>query len=93
MTMWTLPYSAPQKIGIIFYGILVGICMVPLAGLAGLILGGVVGTVQTLLGVHGGGAWTLIGFSEMGLYLGIPAGVFVCWRVCRSRLREPNAES
>jgi hypothetical protein len=51
--------------------------MAPLAGLAGLILGVVVGTVQTLLGVHGGGAWTLIGFSEMGLYLGIPAG-----RIC-----------
>ena len=90
--MWTLSYSTPQKAGVILYGLLIGLCMVPLAGIAGLVLGIIVGAIQRLLGVHGEGAWTLIAFSVMGLYLGIPVGAFVFWRVCRSRLREPKPE-
>jgi uncharacterized protein YneF (UPF0154 family) len=92
VTMWTQPYTTAQKAGIIFYGILVGLLMVPLAMLGGLILGIFLGAVQTLFGNHGEGAWAVIGGVMFGFYIGIPLGVYVCWRTCRSRLRQPRAE-
>lgn len=89
--MWTLPCSAPQKISVILYGAAVGLLMIPLACLCGLVLGVLAGTIQTLLRVHGEGAWTMIAGVELGFYLGIPLGIYVCWRICRSRLREPKS--
>jgi hypothetical protein len=89
--MWTLPYSTPQKAGVILYGLLIGALMVPLTAGAVLLLG------MVLLFVHAasrhGGAFFLAQLLFYGFYLGIPVGVFVCWRVCRSRLREAKPEN
>ena len=40
-----------------------------------------------------GGAFFLAECLLWGTYLGILVGAYVCWRICRSRLREPKAET
>ena len=91
--MWTLPYSAPQKAGVILYGLLVGALMAPITALGCLLLGVCVGTFQHFIGIGGEGGWILVGSFFYGFYLGIPVGLVVCWRVCRSRLREAKPEA
>jgi hypothetical protein len=87
--MWTLPYSVPQKAGVILYGVVIGTLMVPITAFACLLLGICVGTIERYLGIsHGEGAWILVGSLLYGFYLGIPVGLVVCWKVCRLRLRE-----
>jgi hypothetical protein len=93
--MWTLPYSPPQKAGVILYGLLVGALMIPITALGCVLLGVVVVLLVGLFGGTGRDAWGaffLAGCSIYGLYLGIPIGVLVCWKVCRSRLREVKPE-
>jgi hypothetical protein len=85
--MWTLPYSAPQKAGVILYGLLIGVLMVPITVL-GCVLLGVVVILFTGPNRDAGGAFFLAASAIYGCFLGIPVGLFVCWRVCRSRLRE-----
>jgi len=90
--MWTLPYSPAQKVGVIIYGVMVGVLMVPLTALACLLVGFCVGAVEHYAGTHGEGAWVLVGSLWLGLYLGIPVGLLVGWKVARSRLREAKSE-
>lgn len=90
--MWTLPCSKPEKAGIILYGLVVGASMVPLTALGRLLIGVCVGAIEHLLGVHGAGAWLLVGSLLYGFYLGIPVGLAVAYKVCRSRLREIKSE-
>jgi tetrahydromethanopterin S-methyltransferase subunit B len=90
--MWTLPYSAPQKAGVILYGIVIGALMVPLTALACLLLGFCVATIEYCLGFSIEGSWALLGSLFYGFWLGIPVGIVVCWRFCRSRLREVKSE-
>jgi hypothetical protein len=40
--MWTLPYSTPQKAGVILFGLLVGVLMVPITALVCVLLGVIV---------------------------------------------------
>jgi hypothetical protein len=89
--MWTLPYSTPQKAGVILYGLLIGVLMVPLTAVACLLLGAVL-LLFVPTNRDAGGAFFLAECSIWGLYLGIPVGAYVCWRVYRSRLREARPE-
>ena len=92
LIMWTLPYSFPQKVGVIIYGVMVGVLMVPLTGFGCLLLGFCVGVVEHYAGARGEGAWILVGSLWLGFYLGIPVGLLVGWKVTRSRLREAKPE-
>jgi hypothetical protein len=89
--MWTFPYSAPQKAGVILYGLLVGVLVVPITAL-GCVLLGVVVILFTGPNRDAGGAFFLAASAIYGFYLGIPVGLFVCWRVCRSRLPDAKPE-
>ncbi len=89
--MWTLPYSGPQKAGVILYGLLVGLLTMPLTALGCLLLGVVV-VLITGPNKDAGGAFLLATCLLYGFYLGIPVGLFVCWKVCRSRLREAKPD-
>jgi hypothetical protein len=90
--MWTLPYSVPQKAGVILHGLLVGVLMMPITALGCVLLGAVV-VLFVGPGQDAWGGFFVAACLLYGLYLGIPVGLFVCWKVCRSRLREPKAES
>ena len=90
--MWVLRYSAPQKAGVILYGLLIGVLMLPLTAFVCLVLGICIVIVEHSIGIHAGGGWILVGCVWYGLYLGVPVGLIVCWKICRSRLCEatPN---
>jgi hypothetical protein len=90
--MWTLPYSTPQKAGVILFGLVVGALMVPITAL-GCVLLGVVVVLLVGPGRDAWGGFFVAACLLYGFYLGIPVGIVVCWRVCRSRLRERKAES
>ena len=90
--MWTLPYSGPQKAGVIAFGVLVGALTVPITGI-GCSLLGVVVVLFVGPGRDAWGAFFVAGCLLYGCWLGIPVDLVVCWRVCRSRLREPKTES
>lgn len=93
--MWTLPYSTPQKAGVILYGLLIGVLMVPVTAIGCFLLGAVLLLVMHLMHFadrDAGGAFLLAECSLYGLYIGIPVGLIVCWKMCRSRLREPKPE-
>jgi hypothetical protein len=89
--MWILPLSTPQKIGVIFYGLAVGVCTT--FGIsAGLFI---VGLTVSLFAQHTGfphlgeyQPWLAIAGLEYGFFLGIPVGVVVAWRITRSRLSD-----
>jgi hypothetical protein len=89
--MWTLPYSTPQKAGVILFGFLVGALMVPVTAVGCALLGIVI--VLFVGPGRAGGGFFVAACLLYGFYLGIPVGLVVCWRVCRSRLREQRAES
>jgi hypothetical protein len=90
--MWTLPYSTPQKAGVILFGLVVGALMVPITAL-GCVLLGVVVVLLVGPGKDAWGGFFVTACLLYGFYLGIPVGIVVCWRVCRTRLRERKAES
>jgi hypothetical protein len=92
LTIWTLPYSTPQKTGVILFGLLVGALMVPITAL-GCALLGVIVVLFVGPGKDAWGGFFVAGCLLYGFYLGIPVGLVVCWKVCRSRLREPKAEN
>ncbi len=75
--MWTLPYSLPQKAGVVLYGLVVGACVVPITALGCLLLGFCVGAFEHFAGIHGEGAWVLVASFYYGLYLGVPVGLVV----------------
>jgi hypothetical protein len=86
----TLPYNTPQKIGIIFYGLIIGAGAALLTSLGF----GLVGLLLSLMGnagwIHLGEyqPWMPIIGIEYGVVPAIVIGVVVCWKVCRSRLRS-----
>ena len=89
--MWMLPLSTPQKIGVIFYGLVVGVGTT--FGIsAGLFL---MGLTVSLFAQYTGfphlgeyQPWLAIAGLEYGFFLGIPVGAVVAWRVARSRLSD-----
>lgn len=92
--MWILPLSTPQKIGIILYGLVIGVGTTLMAS-AGLLL---LGLALSLLSQYTGWPplgeyrpWLPIAGLEYGFLLGIPLGAFVWWRVSKSRLTDPKA--
>lgn len=92
--MWILPLSTPQKIGVIFYGLIVGVgtTLVTSAGL--FLLGLAVSLFAEYTGwLHLGEyqPWLPIAGLEYGFFLGIPVGAVVAWRVAKSRLTAPQA--
>ena len=89
--MWTLPQSAPQKVGIVVYGLAVGACTA-LGTSAALLLFGI---AISLFAQHTGWIhlgeyqpWLPIMGMEYGLFLGIVLGAFVCWKVWRTRFNR-----
>jgi hypothetical protein len=90
-----LPYSTPEKIGIILYGLIVGAGVALLTSLG-------LGLVGLLLSLMGNAGWIHLGEYqpwmpiigvEYGLLPGIIIGVIVSWKFCWSRLRTPIDEA
>jgi hypothetical protein len=90
--MYITPLSVPQKAGVIFYGLTIGVCAVVATEVALVVLAFVVLEVLHLAGNNGGGGWFVVGIAFDGFYVGIVVGAIVCWRVCRSRLRRVPTE-
>lgn len=91
--MWTLTYSIPQKAGIILYGLVVGIGAVLATDLLCFVLATGIFFIVSLIGGRGeGGAFFLAASLIYGFYVGVPVGLVVWWKVCRSRLREVSPE-
>ncbi len=92
--MWTLSYTTPQKIGVVLYGLAAGVgaTVLPSAALF------LVGLAFSLMGnagwIHLGEyqPWLPLAGLEYGFFLGIIIGAVVCWKVCRSRLRNSLSE-
>jgi hypothetical protein len=85
-----LSYSTPQKIGIIFYGLIVGVGTALLTCLG-------LGLVGLLLSLMGSAGWIHLGEYQpwmpiigvgYGLLPSIIIGAVVYWKVCRLRLRS-----
>jgi len=93
--MYIMPLSVPQKAGVIFYGLAIGVCAVVATMVAAVILGSLVAVllaVAHLAGNDGGGGFFVAEAAFYGFYAGIVVGAIVCWRVCRSRLRKVPAQ-
>jgi hypothetical protein len=87
--MYIMPLSVPQKVGVIFYGLAIGVCAVMATTVAAVILGFLVAVLLAaahLAGNDGGGGFFVIEAAFCGFYAGIVVGAIVCWKVCRSRL-------
>jgi hypothetical protein len=84
--MWTLPLSTPQKIGVIFYGLVIGVCTALVTSVALCLLGLAISLFAQYLGESQ--PWLPIAGLEYGFFLGIVLGVIVGWKVCASRLRN-----
>jgi hypothetical protein len=87
--MWTLPQSALQKIGVVFYGLAVGVGTALCTSATFLVLGVTISlTAQSTGWIHLGEyqPWLPIIGLEYGFFLGLVIGAFVCWKVWRTRL-------
>lgn len=87
--MWTLQPSVPQKIGIVIYGLVAGLCTAVGTSAVLLVLGIAVSLFAQSTGwIHLGEyqPWLPMIGLEYGFFLGIVLGAIVCWRVWRSRL-------
>jgi hypothetical protein len=91
LAMWTLSLSTPQKAGVVLYGVLIGALMIPATAIGCALLGAVV-LLFVPTNRDAGGAFFLAECLLWGLYLGVPVGAYVCWKICRSRLREAQPE-
>jgi Flp pilus assembly pilin Flp len=92
--MYQVPLSTPQRVGVVIYGLLVGVGTAAIVSAASFL----VGLAFTLAGIRG---WIhlgeyqpwlpLIGI-EYGFLLGLIPGAIVCWKTWRSRLggRRPT---
>jgi len=88
--MWTLHPSTPQKIGVIVYGLAVGVGMVLATSAALLLVGLAISLFAQSTGLlHLGeyGPWLPVIGAYFGFYLGIVVGAIACWKAIRSRLR------
>jgi len=93
--MYIMPLSVPQKVGVVFYGLAIGVCALMATTVASVILAFLVSaflTVAHLAGKDGGAAFLVLQAAFYGFYAGIVVGMIVCWRVCRSRLRRVPTE-
>jgi hypothetical protein len=77
---------------VILFGLLVGALIVPITAL-GCALLRIVIVLFVGPGRDAWGGFFVAACLLYGFYLGIPVGLVVCWRVCRSRLREQRTES
>jgi len=87
--MYIMPLSVPQKVGVIFYGLAIGVCAVMATTVTAVILGFLVAVLLAaahLAGNDGGAGFFVIEAAFCGFYTGIVVGAIVCWKVCRSRL-------
>jgi len=95
LVMYIMPLSVPQKVGVILYGLAIGVCALMATAVAFVILALLFVaflTVAHLSGNDGGGAFLVAQAAIYGFFAGIVVGMIVCWRVCRSRLgRVPTA--
>jgi hypothetical protein len=88
--MWTLAPSTPQKVGIIVYGLMAGVCTALVTSAASLLLGIAISLFAQSTGwIHLGEyqPWLPIIGLEYGFLFGIILGVIVCWKAIKSRLR------
>jgi hypothetical protein len=87
--MWTLPQSPLQKkIGVVWYGLAVGVGTALCTSATLLLLGLTVSFIAQLTGwIHLGEyqAWQPVLGLEYGFFLGLVIGAFVCWKVWRTR--------
>ena len=87
-------HTTPQKIGVVLYGLAAAVGATVLTS-AALFL---VGLAFSLMGnagwIHLGEyqPWLPLAGLEYGFFLGIIIGAVVCWKVCRSRLRNSLSE-
>jgi hypothetical protein len=87
--MWTLSPSVPQKIGIVIYGLAVGLCTALGTSAVLLLLGIAISLFAQSTGwIHLGEyqPWLPMIGLEYGFFLGVILGAFVCWRVWLSHL-------
>ena len=87
--MWTSPQSTLQKIGIVIYGLAVGVGTALGTSAAFLVLGTAISLFAQSTGwIHLGEyqPWLPIIGMEYGFFLGLAIGAFVCWKVWRTRL-------
>jgi membrane associated rhomboid family serine protease len=93
--MYIMPLSVPQKAGVIFYGLAIGVCAVVASMVAAVILGFLVVAlfaVAHLAGNDGGGGFFVAEAAIYGFYVGTVVGAIVCWKVCKSRLRKVQTQ-
>lgn len=93
--MYIMPLSVPQRVGVVFYGLAMGVLALTATTVASVILGFLMAALLTLAhlaGNDGGGGFFVLQAAFYGLYAGIVVGMIVCWRVCRSRLRRLPTE-
>jgi hypothetical protein len=86
--MWTLPQSPLQKIGVVFYGLAIGVGTALCTSATFLVLGVTISLIaQSTVWIHLGEyqPWLPIIGLEYGFFLGLVIGAFVCWRVWRTR--------
>jgi len=74
------------------YGLVLGLCSIPLTAIAGLLLGILLAVIEYLAGVRAEGSWVGLAGLICGFYVGIPVGLIVWYKVCRSRLRDARTE-
>ncbi len=88
--MWTLPLSAPQKIGIILSGLAVAACVpVGTSAAFGLLRIGITEFAQSTGRIHLGEyqPWLPIIGLEQGFLLGVVLGAIISRKVIKARLR------
>jgi len=83
----TLPVSTPQKIGIIVYGLVAGVCTVLITSAALGLLGLMVALFASYTQWIPSQPWLPLIGLEQGFLLGIVLGAIVCWKVIRPSLR------
>jgi len=95
LVVYIMPLTVPQKVGVVFYGLAIGVCALVATTVAAVILSFLVCvflTVAHLASNDGGAAFLILQAAIYGFYAGIVVGMIVCWRVCRSRLRGVPTE-
>jgi hypothetical protein len=93
--MYIMPLSVPQKVGVIFYGVAIGVCALIATMLAFVLLAfqaSVFLIISHLAGNDGGTAFLILQAAIYGFYAGIVVGMIACWHVWRSRLRKVPTE-
>ena len=91
VAMWTLPLTTLQKSGIITYELIAGLSTIVVTAFSAAFLGLCISLFAQYTGlIHLGeyGPWLPIIGAEYGLLPGGVIGVVVCWKVCKSRLRD-----